>query len=90
MAVKPYPTLVHKFDVVQILHNGQWLDYATIKDESDLEGITRVSYQARSFRVQRYADRSTFPITKGQEFTLTDVEAILASNAAYAKALLGH
>lgn len=63
------PVKVYKFDVVQIRHEGAWLDYATVKDASDVEGLARLAYAKGTYRIQRYEDRSGIAITSDQEYT---------------------
>ena len=45
---------VTAFDVVQVLHNGEWLDYATIRSEDDLKAARRTC-QGGEFRVRSFS-----------------------------------
>ena len=63
------PVKVYKFDVVQIRHEGKWLDYATVKDAADVQGINdNIRHSGKTFRIERYEDRSGHAITSDQEF----------------------
>lgn len=42
---------VRKFDIVQVLHKDEWLDYATIKDADDVRGLNRLQWDRLTFRV---------------------------------------
>ena len=59
---------VFKFDVVQVLHNDEWLDYATIKDRDDVQGLNWLRCDKRTFRLQRYSDRSTVEVEMDRVF----------------------
>ncbi len=59
---------LYKFDEVHILIDGNWHDYATVKDASDVDGVNRLAYRREGFRIQRYEDRSKVAITKDTFF----------------------
>jgi hypothetical protein len=61
---------VFKFDVVQVLRDDKWLDYATVKDAQDVAGINdNIRWLKRNvFRIERYQDRSVIDITRDTWF----------------------
>lgn len=49
---------VTKFDVVQVLHNGEWLDYATIRTPDDVRAAKR-NCRVDEFRVWIFSRNTT-------------------------------
>lgn len=63
---------VRKFDIVQVLHKDQWLDYATIKDRDDVSGLNRLQWDRSTFRVVNGRRELIAAVTKGVFFELVE------------------